>query len=114
MNLGIGLYLQGLQTAILFPALNFLIFYLINIMLVFEESSGAVNAGTILILCALWFGISTPLVFLGSLIGYKKQTVQNPCKYNPIPRFIPPQPWYLNKYISCLLGGLLPFGAVFM
>ena len=63
-----------------------------------------------MILCALWFGISTPLVFLGSLIGYKKQTIQNPCKYNPIPRFIPQQPWYLNKYISCLLGGLLPFG----
>jgi len=103
-----------LHTAFWFPGINFLIFYLINVMFVFEQSSAAVSTPTILILCALWFGISTPLIFLGSLIGYKKQTIQNACKYNPIPRFIPPQPWYLNKYISCLLGGLLPFGAIFM
>lgn len=62
----------------------------------------------------MWFGISVPLVFLGGFIGYKKQTIKNPCKSYPIPRFVPPQPWYLNKYFCCAFGGLLPFGAVFI
>lgn len=31
---------------------------------------------------------------------------------NQIPRAIPQQQWYLHPVISCLLGGILPFGAV--
>lgn len=31
---------------------------------------------------------------------------------NQIPRAIPQQQWYLHSAISCLLGGILPFGAV--
>lgn len=66
------------------------------------------------LLIALWFLVSVPLVFLGGFIGYKKPTIKNPCKSYPIPRFVPPQPWYLNKYFCCAFGGLLPFGAFFI
>jgi hypothetical protein len=31
---------------------------------------------------------------------------------NQIPRAIPAQQWYLHPAVSCLLGGILPFGAV--
>jgi len=103
-----------LVTATLYPLINFIIFCGINILLVFEESSSALDPSTTFALIALWFGISIPLVFLGSLIGYKKQAVQNPSKYNPIPKFIKPQPMYLNANVLCLLGGLLPFGSVFI
>merc|ERR550539_1230780 len=27
---------------------------------------------------------------------------------------IPPQPWYMQKYFAVLVGGVLPFGAVFI
>merc|ERR1711972_1298496 len=30
-----------------------------------------------------------------------------------IPRQIPEQPWYLSGLASCIIGGILPFGAVF-
>jgi hypothetical protein len=33
---------------------------------------------------------------------------------NKIPRQIPEQPWYMNPLFSCLVGGVLPFGAVFI
>lgn len=33
---------------------------------------------------------------------------------NKIPRQIPEQPWYMNPVFSCLVGGVLPFGAVFI
>merc|ERR1712244_43111 len=29
-------------------------------------------------------------------------------------RMIPPQPWYMQKYFAVLVGGVLPFGAVFI
>lgn len=35
-----------------------------------------------------------------------------PVRTNQIPRAIPQQQWYLHPAISCLLGGILPFGAV--
>jgi hypothetical protein len=35
-----------------------------------------------------------------------------PVRTNQIPRAIPQQQWYLHPVISCMLGGILPFGAV--
>ena len=31
---------------------------------------------------------------------------------NQIPRAIPAQGWYMNPILTCVLGGILPFGAV--
>jgi len=67
-----------------------------------------------LILFALWFGISVPLVTLGSYFGFKAEEVKHPVRINNIPRSIPPQPWYLHPIPSILVGGILPFGAVFI
>ena len=69
---------------------------------------------TMLILFALWFGISVPLVTLGSYFGFKAEEVKHPVRINNIPRSIPPQPWYLHPIPSILVGGILPFGAVFI
>ena len=33
---------------------------------------------------------------------------------NQIPRQIPEQVWYMQPWASCLMGGILPFGAVFI
>lgn len=79
-----------------------------------EKSSGAVPFGTLFALCFLWFGISVPLVFVGSYFGYKKPAPEDPVRTNKIPRQIPEQPWYMNPVFSCLVGGVLPFGAVFI
>lgn len=55
-----------------------------------------------------------PLVFLGAYFGFKKEEVKHPVRVNQIPRQVPPQPWYLNPAPSILVGGVLPFGAVFI
>jgi len=47
-------------------------------------------------------------------MGFKSEVFTVPVKTNPIPRQIPPQPWYLSLPFSMVLGGLLPFGAVFV
>merc|ERR1719197_1605758 len=61
----------------------------------------------------LWFGISVPLVFLGSYFGFRKDAISLPVRTNQIPRQIPAQPWFINPLFTSLVGGILPFGAAF-
>eukprot|EP00201_Polytomella_parva_P008032 CAMPEP_0175053626 /NCGR_PEP_ID=MMETSP0052_2-20121109/9036_1 /TAXON_ID=51329 ORGANISM="Polytomella parva, Strain SAG 63-3" /NCGR_SAMPLE_ID=MMETSP0052_2 /ASSEMBLY_ACC=CAM_ASM_000194 /LENGTH=521 /DNA_ID=CAMNT_0016318195 /DNA_START=487 /DNA_END=2052 /DNA_ORIENTATION=- len=103
-----------LQTALLFPGICFAIFFLLNLLIWGQKSSGAVPFGTLFALCVLWFGISLPLVFIGSYFGFKKAPADEPVRTNKIPRHIPDQPWYMHPVLSCLVGGVLPFGAVFI
>lgn len=92
----------------------FCVFFALNLLIWGQKSSGAVPFGTLFALCFLWFGISVPLVFVGSYFGYKKPAAEEPVRTNKIPRQIPEQPWYMNPVFSCLVGGVLPFGAVFI
>jgi transmembrane 9 superfamily protein 2/4 len=103
-----------LRTALMFPGVTFLVFFVLNLVIWGEKSSGAIPFGTLFALCFLWFGISVPLVFVGSYFGYKQPAPEDPVRTNKIPRQIPEQPWYMNAVFSCLVGGVLPFGAVFI
>lgn len=70
--------------------------------------------GTMVALLVLWLGISTPLVFGGYYFGYRMEPYKSPVKTNQIPRQIPEQMWYMHPLVSMMLGGILPFGAVFI
>ncbi|XP_022134964.1 transmembrane 9 superfamily member 8-like [Momordica charantia] len=104
----------SLKTAVTFPATIFSIFFVLNALIWGEKSSGAVPFGTMFALVFLWFCISVPLVFVGGYVGFKKPTIEDPVKTNKIPRQIPEQAWYMNPTFSVLIGGILPFGAVFI
>ncbi|KAF5956772.1 hypothetical protein HYC85_003997, partial [Camellia sinensis] len=104
----------SLRTALMFPATNFAIFFVLNALIWGQKSSGAVPFGTMFVLVVLWFGISVPLVFVGGYVGFRKPALEDPVKTNKIPRQIPEQAWYMNPVFSVLIGGILPFGAVFI
>jgi len=103
-----------LRTAFTFPGSVFAIFFFLNILIWGQKSSGAVPFTTMFALVLLWFGISVPLVFVGSFLGFKKPAIEDPVKTNKIPRQVPEQAWYMNPIFSILIGGILPFGAVFI
>jgi len=103
-----------LKTAFMFPGIIFAIFFTLNMFIWGQKSSGAVPFGTMFALLVLWFGISVPLVYLGSFLGYKLGPMEFPTKTNMIPRAIPEQAWYTTPAFSVLVGGILPFGAVFI
>ncbi|XP_047325855.1 transmembrane 9 superfamily member 8-like [Impatiens glandulifera] len=105
---------NALRTAVMFPAVAFIVFFILNALIWGEKSSGAVPFGTMLALFFLWFGISIPLVFVGAYVGFRKPAIEDPVKTNKIPRQIPEQTWYMNPVFSILIGGILPFGAVFI
>ncbi len=103
-----------LETALAYPGFCAAIFFVLNLLIWGQRSSGAVPFGTLLALAALWFGISVPLVFVGSYFGFRKPPPEPPVRTNKIPRTVPPQPWYMAPAFSALVGGILPFGAVFI
>lgn len=103
-----------LLTALTYPGAIFSIFFLLNLFMWAKASSQAVPFGTLFALLVLWFGISVPLVFLGSYFGFKQPAVEHPVRTNQIARQIPEQVWYLSPPFSILVGGILPFGAVFI
>ncbi|GAA0164193.1 transporter [Lithospermum erythrorhizon] len=104
----------ALRTSFMFPGIVFAIFFVLNALIWGEESSGAVPFGTMFALVVMWFGISVPLVYVGSYVGFRKPAIEDPVKTNKIPRQIPEQAWYMNSLFSILIGGVLPFGAVFI
>uniref|UniRef100_A0A7S0GAF1 Transmembrane 9 superfamily member n=1 Tax=Proboscia inermis TaxID=420281 RepID=A0A7S0GAF1_9STRA len=101
-------------TALFFPGIAFSIFFVLDLFAVHEHSSDAVPFTTIVILLVLWFGISTPLVYLGSYFGYKADVIEFPTNTSSIPRQIPDQPWYMSNLFTLAVGGILPFGACFV
>merc|ERR1711963_664738 len=58
------------MTAMLYPGLFFCIFFVLNLLIWGERSSGAVPFTTMFALLVLWFGVSVPLVFLGAYVGF--------------------------------------------
>ncbi|KAL8130028.1 hypothetical protein V2J09_019183 [Rumex salicifolius] len=104
----------ALRTAFMFPGTVATVFFILNALIWGQKSSGAVPFGTMFALVFLWFGISVPLVFIGAYLGFRKKAIEDPVKTNKIPRQIPEQAWYMNPIFSILIGGILPFGAVFI
>ncbi|KAL6052447.1 Transmembrane 9 superfamily member [Balamuthia mandrillaris] len=103
-----------LLTAFMYPGINFMIFFILNMVLKGEHSSGGVSFLVLLELFALWFGVSIPLTFFGAYFGFKKPVPEPPVRVNQIPRQIPDQVWYMRPVFSILMGGILPFGAIFI
>jgi len=101
-------------TAVGFPSLTFSVFFLVDMVAVAHHSTDAVPFTTMFVLVLLWFGVSVPLVFLGSYFGYKKPTLEYPVVTSSIPREIPEQPWYLGPYVTTFIGGILPYLAAFV
>ena len=92
----------------------FVLFFVLNLVVWAEGSASAVPFGSLCAVLALWFGISVPLTFLGAFFGFKKDADAMPVATQEIPRQVPQQPWYMACPLVVLVGGILPFGAVFV
>lgn len=105
---------NSLMTALFFPLIAFSIFFVLNTIVWAYGSSGAVPFLYLLAVILLWVCISCPLVYIGSCLAYQKDSIEFPVEHSNVPRQVPLQPWYLTPTISCLIGGILPFGACFV
>ena len=103
-----------LATALAFPGITFAVFLIMNIVALSQHSTDAVPILMIVVLVVLWFGLSTPLVFLGAYFGYREESVEFPVNTSSIPRQIPDQPWFMGIPFTLAIGGILPFGSCFV
>jgi transmembrane 9 superfamily protein 2/4 len=103
-----------LLTATVFPGVVFCIFFMLNLLIWGDRSTGAVPFSTLLALLFFWFGMSLPMVFAGSWLGFRREALEHPVRTNPIPRQVPQQVWFMQAVPSILMGGVLPFGVVFV
>lgn len=102
-------------TASLFPFLCFGIGFVLNTIAIFYRSLAAIPFGTMVVIFIIWAFISFPLALLGTVVGRNWSGVpSNPCRVKTIPRPIPEKKWYLTPSIVSLMGGLLPFGSIFI
>uniref|UniRef100_A0A8C1DJ36 Transmembrane 9 superfamily member n=1 Tax=Cyprinus carpio carpio TaxID=630221 RepID=A0A8C1DJ36_CYPCA len=89
-------------------------FFVMNLILWGEGSSAAMPFGTLVAILALWFCISVPLTFIGAYFGFKKSGIEHPVRTNQIPRQIPEQSFYTKPLPGIVMGGILPFGCIFI
>jgi len=104
-----------LLTASLFPGICFGIAFLLNFVAIGYGSLAAIPIGTMFAVIFIWGFVSFPLTLVGTVVGRNWNGVSdNPCRVNPVPRPIPEKKWYLHPVVNVALGGILPFGSIFI
>jgi len=102
-------------TATLFPGVCFGIAFLLDFIAIGYGSLASIPFGTMIAVLAIWAFISAPLTLVGTMVGRNwNGTADNPCRINPVPRQIPEKKWYLHPIVNIILGGILPFGSIFI
>jgi transmembrane 9 superfamily protein 2/4 len=104
----------ALRAALAFPAAASVVFLSVNAAAAAKRSSGAAPFGTLAALLFLWGGVNAPLALLGAYLGGRGPPPEDPVRTNKIPRQVPPQPWFVHPALAAAVGGVLPFGAVFI
>ncbi|PHZ10362.1 transmembrane protein TM9SF3 [Rhizopus microsporus ATCC 52813] len=103
------------MTASLWPGAVSFICGLINTLAIYYSSSRAISFYALLSIIALWIFICFPLTLLGTIVGRNWGSQADfPCRVNPIPRPIPEKVWYAEPLVIVALGGILPFGSIFI
>jgi transmembrane 9 superfamily protein 3 len=104
-----------LLTAAVYPLACFGIGFVLNTIAIFQGSLAAIPFGTMVVMVLLWSCISVPLCLLGTVVGRNWAGLpDNPCRVKRIPSPIPQKQWYLRPWAIALMGGLLPFGSIFI
>lgn len=104
-----------LLTATLFPFTCFSIGFALNTVAIFYHSLAAIRFSYMVVVFLIWAFVSFPLSTLGTIVGRNwNGTPDNPCRVKTIPRPIPQKKWYLTPGVISLMGGLLPFGSIFI
>ena len=105
---------NSLVTAMLCPIISLFVFGLVKLLLTFERSNAGLKISQMAFLVSIWLFVSSPLVFVGTLLALMRNNIKYPCKVNALPTTIGEKPWYLHlQYISWFIG-IIPFFTFFL
>ena len=102
-------------TGSLFPAFCFAVCAVLNVVSMAYGALARVPLTSVLSVLLMWLLLSLPLCVVGTILGRNWSGTPNaPCRVNAIPRLIPEKRWFARPATLVMLGGVLPFGSIFI
>ncbi|CAO2210612.1 unnamed protein product [Urochloa humidicola] len=95
-----------------FPGVGFAVFTVLNCVLWYNGSTGAVPFLLFLVILLLWFFVSVPLTLAGGLVASRVRHIEFPVKTNKIARQVPAA--QCSPWVFVAVAGTLPFGTLFI
>jgi len=104
-----------LVTTGLFPGVCFVLAFFLNFIAIAYDSLATIPPTTMVIVFAIWALIAFPMTLIGTIVGRNWNGIaDNPCRIGVVPKPIPEKKWYLQPSVHIVLGGILPFGSIFI
>ena len=89
--------------------------FLINFIAIYYHASRAIPFGTMVAVTCICIFVILPLTLVGTVVGRNLDGQPDyPCRVNAVPRPIPEKKWFMEPAVIVLLGGVLPFGSIFI
>lgn len=89
--------------------------FFINFIAIYYHASRAIPFGTMVAVTCICIFVILPLTLVGTVVGRNLDGQPDfPCRVNAVPRPIPEKKWFMEPYFIVLLGGVLPFGSIFI
>jgi len=106
---------QMLMSAFLLPSLVCGTAFLVNFIAIYYHASRAIPFGTMVAVSCICLFVILPLTLVGSVLGRNLAgSPDYPCRVNAVPRPIPEKKWFMEPWVIVALGGVLPFGSIFI
>jgi transmembrane 9 superfamily protein 3 len=104
-----------LLTMFAFPTFLFGVSTVLNAVALSYSAVMAIHLPQILTIVGIWLVTSLPLTIVGTILGRNwGGTNTAPCRVSPIPGYLPVKKWFLEPHVVIPLGGVLPFGSIFI
>ncbi|XP_033117679.1 transmembrane 9 superfamily member 3-like isoform X1 [Anneissia japonica] len=106
---------QMVMSAFLLPLLVCGNAFFINFIAIYYHASRAIPFGTMIAVACICLFVILPLTLVGTIVGRAIAGQPNhPCRVNAVPRPIPEKKWFMEPFVIVMLGGVLPFGSIFI
>ncbi|KAL5291899.1 TM9SF3 family protein [Megaselia abdita] len=106
---------QMMVSAFLIPCFVCGTAFFINFIAIYYHASRAIPFGTMVAVTCICIFVILPLTLVGTVVGRNLDGQPDyPCRVNAVPRPIPEKRWFMEPAIITLLGGVLPFGSIFI
>ncbi|VDK38558.1 unnamed protein product [Taenia asiatica] len=108
--------------SLLMPTLVVIIALGMNTLALFYQTSRVLPFLTMLAVFAIIVFVILPLNLVGTVLGRNigrsvgtgAGGMANPCRVNSVPRPIPASKWFTKPWAISFIGGVLPFGSIFI
>ncbi|KAL6265127.1 transmembrane 9 superfamily member 3 [Pogonomyrmex barbatus] len=106
---------QMILSAFMLPLMVCGTAFFINFIAMYYHASRAIPFGSMVAVTCICIFVILPLTLVGTILGRNLAgTPDAPCRVNAVPRPIPEKKWFMEPLVIIMLGGILPFGSIFI